>query len=248
MIENILKIAIIIIMIIFILLLIIKRFVYFHPSRTLISVPEHYQDIRFGPELRHGYFIPGQNQQVILFCHGNAGNISYRQNKITPLNNLGYDIMIFDYSGFGLSEGIPTEQNCYRDACLFMEKLLKQYKIKDIILYGESLGAAVAMYLAVKYNTSYVILDSPLPSIKRKIQNYPIISYLAFLFPEFNTEEYMKHYKGKTLVIHSINDEIIPYEITDTLRSMATANITTKGSHNDAIINWNQINDFIQNK
>lgn len=245
--DALLKILIIIGTILFICLLLIKRFVYFRPSNNLIAVPENYESIYIRPQNIHGYFIQGTNDRVILFCHGNAGNISYRQQKIEHLINLGYSVMIFDYTGFGLSDGVPSEQNCYRDGCLFMERLKKQYLKENIILYGESLGAAVAAYLAVRYKVPYLILESSLPSIKRIVKRFPGGDIFSFFFPEFDTESYVKAYKGKSLVIHSLDDTLIPYNMTDNLREYCTNTIAITGDHNNPNIPWLDLDDFLKN-
>jgi hypothetical protein len=70
----------------------------------------------------------------------------------------------------------------------------------------------------------------------------------GFIFSEFNTEDYLKGYKGRTLVLHSISDEIIPYIITDVIRDNATEVINIQGSHNNRIIPWDKVDSFIKNK
>lgn len=232
----------------FIILLLIKRFVYFQPSGIIEKVPEHYENL-FIPSLElHGYFIQGNNGKAILFCHGNAGNASNRQYQINELNKLGYSVMIFDYSGYGLSKGVPTEQNLYRDGSLFMEKLLLKYPAEDIILYGNSLGGPVAMFLAIKYKIDKVILVRPLPSIKRIIQMYPILSWLSFMFDEFDTESFIKTYNGKIMLMIGQDDEIIPHNITNVLQQYSNIIILLNGNHNYMEnIPWEHINNFIKN-
>jgi len=131
---------------------------------------------------------------------------------------------------------------------VFVSFLIKKYDKNNIILYGESIGAAVASYAARKYNIPVLIIDSGLPSIKKYIyaKSKIIGTLLGFIFNEFNTESYIDGYRGKLLVLHSKTDEIIPYEITDFMRSLATHNITLQGSHNNKNIPWNQIDQFIK--
>lgn len=244
--ENTIKICLIVTAILIVGILLIKRFVYFRPSSDFIPFKETYQDLSEGTI--HGWFIKGTNNKVILFCHGNGGNISHRQEHIDSLNKLGYSVTIFDYSGYGRSTGIPSESQFYQDASKYTDILLQQYDKKDIILYGESIGAAVAAYIVRKYQIPTIIIDSGLPSVKKYIQyKWKFLGILGFLFPEFNTETYLLGYKGNTLIMHSIHDEIIPYESTEFLRSFATSTIDIKGSHNNRIIPWDQVNSFIQN-
>ena len=247
MFENIYKLSLFTLTIVFISVLLIKRFVYFHPSTDFIPYKENYQDISEGNI--HGWFIKGKNDKVILFCHGNGGNISHRQKQIDSLNNLGYSVLIFDYSGYGRSRGIPSEAQFYHDASAFASILMKQYDKNNIILYGESIGSSVAAYIVRKYNLPILIIESGLPSIKKYIYSKSrlIAALVGFIFPEFNTESYINGYKGKILVLHSISDEIISYETTDYMRSLATRSITLQGSHNNKSIPWDQVDHFIKN-
>jgi hypothetical protein len=243
--ENLIKLSLIIIAIIVISILLIKRFMYFRPSSNFIPYKESYQDISEGN--LHGWFLQGNNNIVILYCHGNAGNISNRQPHIDNLNDMGYSVLIFDYGGYGRSKGIPSESQFYHDASVFMRILLKTYNKKNIVLYSESIGTPVAAHIALKYKINTLIIDSGLPSIKKYIRNkIGFLGWLSFLFPEFDTEKYLKNYTGKILVMHSPTDEIIPYKITNIVRSYATHSIDLQGTHNNHNIPWNEVDMFIQ--
>lgn len=247
--ENIIKLSLIILSILIIITLLIKRFVYFQPTSEFISHKDNYQDISEGN--LHGWFIGDKvNKPTVLICHGNKGNISHRQSLIDPLSEMGYSVMIFDYSGYGKSKGIPSEKQLYHDASVFTNILLEFVDKNNIILYGESIGASIASYIARKYQINTLIIDSGLPSIKKYIKShYNVLgSLLGFIFFEFNTEDYLKGYKGRILIIHSPTDEIIPYIITDIMRSNATEVINIQGSHNNRIIPWDKIDLFIKNK
>jgi len=248
MFEQLFKTCLLMLTIIFISVLLIKRFIYFQPSSVFIPYKETYQDIY--KEDLHGWFIGNkkQNKPTVFICHGNAGNISYNQNLIDSIVNLGYSVMIFDYSGYGRSKGIPSEYQVYIDASVFMEMLLQFTSINNIIIYGESIGAPIGAYIARKYQIKIFIIDSGLPSIKKYIKNR--FSYIGktigFLFPEFDTEKHITGYKGNLLVMHSLTDEIIPYKITDFIRHNATDVIIITGTHNDKIIPWEKVNSFIK--
>ena len=244
--EDFIKIVLIVLSITIISVLLIKRFMYFNPSTTLLPYKEHYQNITQGN--LHGWFIKGSNGKVVIICHGNSGNISDRQYLIDSLHNLGYSVIIFDYSGYGLSKGIPSENQLYQDGSIFMDFAIKEYNKNDIIVYGESIGAPVAAYLVRKYYTPILIIDSGLPSIQKYIKGkIKLLSFLSFLFPEFDTEKYINGYRGKILFMHSLNDEVIPYEITENIRNMSTHIINIQGTHNNRVIPWNDVNQIITN-
>ena len=243
-----LKILLIFIAMLFIFVLIIKRFAYFRPSFEFLAPRDTFQDIYEGnlhawfkesPQGSHGY--------AILFCHGNAGNISHRQDKIINLAKLGVSVLIFDYSGYGQSRGVPNENMCYANADMFYNFLLRRgYQKNNIIPYGESMGAAVAAYIARKYNLPKVIIESGLPSMKTMIKVLvPKLSFLAPIFVEFDTVSYLNGYKGRILTMHCINDEIVPYNTIDSIRQLTTEFIDMEGSHNNAIIPWERVQNYI---
>ena len=240
------KILIILLCVVFIIILIVKRFAYFRPKYDFVAPTENYLDIREGN--LHAWYKPGNSGKIILFCHGNAGNISYRQTKLSTLLKLGHSVLIFDYSGFGQSKGVPSEQMCYSNADIFFSYILRKgYKKENIIPYGESIGSAVAAYISRKYGLPSVIIEGGIPSISELLKYwYPKIgSILGYIFYEFNTISYLQGYKGKILVLHCINDEIIPYSISKKLRDIATLSFDMDGSHNMPVIPWEEVKKFI---
>ena len=242
--NNLVKIILVIITSIILLVLIIKRFIYFRPSTELLPTTENYKVIK--NQHLHGWLLDGQNNKIILYCHGNAGNISHREHKTKALNSLGYSVLIFDYSGYGKSSGVPSEHQCYEDACLMILLLLENYKPDQIILYGESIGGPIATYTARRFNIQKLILDSPLPSIKNLIEFKFNLEFLSFLFPEFNTEIYLNGYMGKTLLLHSTQDEIIPYQTILHLEPYVSYFIPMTGTHNNPTSPWDKIKEFIE--
>jgi fermentation-respiration switch protein FrsA (DUF1100 family) len=240
------KILSIFIAILFIIILVVKRFAYFRPVYDFMPPQEKYEDIREGN--LHAWYKSGTSGKIIFFCHGNAGNLSFRQSKLVELSKMGHSVLIFDYSGFGQSKGVPSEQMCYANADMFISFLLRKgYKKESIIPYGESMGAAIATYVARKYNLSAVIIEGGLPGIKHLIKYwYPKVGpLLGLLFYEFDTVSYLNGYKGKVLTMHCIHDEIVPYSITARIRDLSTIFIDMDGSHNMPIIPWGEVQKFL---
>src|SRR5260221_103966 len=139
----------------------------YHPSHEIEQTPDKlglkYEDITLttSDSVRiNGWFLPGENlaegghvpKLTVLFFHGNAGNISHRLEKIGIFRDLGVDTFIIDYRGYGRSEGQPNEEGTYHDAQAAYEYLTQQRKLapRSIVLYGESLGTAIAADLASK--------------------------------------------------------------------------------------------------
>jgi fermentation-respiration switch protein FrsA (DUF1100 family) len=239
------NILLVFIAIIFIIVLLIKRFVYFRPSYSFLPPKINFQDINIGN--LHGWFKKGETKTVVIFCHGNAGNLSYRQDKLIEICKMGHSALIFDYSGFGQSKGIPSEQLCYSNADSFFNFLKESgFSNENIVPYGESLGASVAVYLARKYNLPKVIVESGLPSISCFFKKWRYLSFLKFLFTEFNTISFLKGYKGESLILHSVEDEVVPYDLISELKSEASVFIDMKGGHNNPQIPWDEIEKFLK--
>src|SRR5581483_4444145 len=149
----------------------------YHPDRNLSMIPNSFglpfEELRLTAEdgaSIHGWFLPAPSSKpgyAILFCHGNAGNISHRLTKSRLLRPLGLAILLFDYRGYGRSEGTPSEEGTYWDAEAAYRYLVdkKGYSPDRIVLYGESLGAAVALELALRRASRALILESPFTSV-----------------------------------------------------------------------------------
>jgi pimeloyl-ACP methyl ester carboxylesterase len=230
----------------FIITILVKRFVYFKPSSQFIQTQDKYLDIKH--RHLHGWFLENESSnKIILFCHGYMGNMSHEQTRIIALKNLGYSVLAFDYSGYGKSGGVPSEQQLYDDASDMIAFIRQKYRPEEIILYGFSLGGPVATYAARRYGITTLILESPLPSIKIYLKNkYPMLSFFMPLFSEFDTYAYLNGFKGKTLLLHSAEDEMISYESVKNLINISSLHIQMRGSHNNPIIQWNEVKRFIE--
>lgn len=245
--ENIIKVLLVILVLGFVSVCLVKRFVYFKPSSNFINTQEAYKVVNHGN--LHGWLLEYANSdKIILFCHGNSGNISHCESKAISLRNLGYNVMIFDYSGYGRSSGVPSESQMYKDTSYIVSLLRQKYTPDQIILYGYSMGGPVATYTALRYSIPVLILEAPLPGIKPLIKyRYPYLSFLSIFFNEFDTASYLSKYKGRSLILHSQTDEIIPFESVQEILTMCTKFIEIDGSHNMPIIPWQEIKNFIDN-
>jgi fermentation-respiration switch protein FrsA (DUF1100 family) len=193
----------------------------YRPKEELIAFPSDcgidFEDVNFSSRdhvLLNGWFIKGASPRVILLCHGNFGNISTAIDIIKELNLLGYNIFVFDYRGYGRSNGIPSERGLYYDALAAYDYLKNRgFPNRDIILFGRSLGGAVAILLASEIEGFRgVIIDSSFKSIHA-------MSYdaLGFNFPRalisnrFESVKRIKKIKAPKLIIHSKDDNVIPF-------------------------------------
>ncbi len=206
----------------------------------------------------NGWFIPCNNSKyTIFFLHGNAGNIGHRLEKIKMLREAGLNIFIIDYRGYGRSGGSPFEEGLYYDAKAAYEYLLYTRKISPnkIILYGESLGAAVAIDLAAKSEIKAIILEGAFSCGKdmgREI--FPFLP--VFFFKDtYNSVKKIKTVKAAKLFLHSKEDEIVPFALSKKLFDSSPGEkffIELNGSHNDAFLYskneyLSAISEFINN-
>ncbi|MFH0732977.1 MAG: alpha/beta hydrolase [Candidatus Omnitrophota bacterium] len=162
----------------------------------------------------NGWFIPGDNAKyTLLFCHGNAGNISHRLEKIIILRDIGVNIFIIDYRGYGNSEGSPSEKGLYIDARAAYDYLVNTRKNapENIIIYGESLGGAVAVDLASKVKAGALIAEGTFSSARDMAKKmYPFLPALVFS-SRLDSVSKIKKVGAPKLFIHSKNDEIVPF-------------------------------------
>lgn len=250
---------------IFVVFLFISQSHYvYYPERVLLANPASigldFESISFesadGVTLS-GWFIPSESPKgVILFCHGNAGNISHRLESIQIFHRLGVDVFIFDYRGYGRSEGRPTEQGTYKDAEAAWQYLVEERKVhpSEVIIFGRSLGGAVASWLAQQRRPGALILESTfssLPDIAARL--YPYLPVRLLLRFEYNTAQHLGKVDCPLLIVHSRDDEIMPFTQGRRLFELAKEPkefLEISGTHNEGFItsgeNYEQgLNAFI---
>ncbi|MEX0928718.1 MAG: alpha/beta hydrolase [Balneolales bacterium] len=209
-------------LIVLVLLLVFQsRLVYF-PSADIGATPGFsgmdYEDVYFrtaDDQTLHGWFVPaGENALTLLFCHGNAGNISGRIANIEQFHSLGLNVFIFDYQGYGLSSGRPSEQGTYTDAQGAWHYLIGDRGISadQLIVFGRSLGGPIAARLAVHNQPRALIIESSftsLPELGAEVYPYFPVRFLSLI--KYPTLEYVKGVQSPVLIGHSLKDNLIPF-------------------------------------
>jgi fermentation-respiration switch protein FrsA (DUF1100 family) len=195
----------------------LERGLIYHPSATLEGTPAllglAFEDVEVtaadGVRL-HGWYLPGSGAATLLYCHGNAGNISHRLMKLRRMHDrLGLPILIFDYRGYGRSRGMPSEEGTYADARAMVD-WLRQRAAGSVVYFGESLGAAVATALAAEERPTALVLESPFASVQAMAN--ATVPGVGWLFrTRYDALGTIGRVRAPVLVLHGDADEVVPH-------------------------------------
>ena len=205
-----------------------RYFIFFPESEVFATPGDHglaYEDVwletRDGVRI-HGWLVrppasPGASSRVVLWLHGNSGNIGHRAAAVAAMaRGIGAPVMIVDYRGYGQSEGSPAEEGLYRDAEAAFDYLaaLPEFSGSSIVVFGRSLGAAVAVELAVRRQVEALVLESPFTSVSEmaRLRNRFLPSGLL-VRARFDTLAKMPEVRAPVLVFHGTDDEIVPVDM-----------------------------------
>ncbi len=200
---------------IFILYLFQRQFIYF-PS-TIQALPEEYGVPEMevvelktddGLSLKAWYHPAKENQPTMVYFHGNAGHIGSRAIVVSPFLKKGYGVLLVTYRGYSGNPGTPTEEGLYKDGRAALNFLKNE---KCIVLYGNSIGAAVAVQMATEFKVQAIILQSPFTSLPDIAwYHYPLLGFKGLLKDQYQTIEKVDQLTPPTLVIYGEDDQINP--------------------------------------
>ncbi len=226
----------------------LERASIFFPSREIETTPAwiglSYEDVNLqtsdGLKL-HAWYVrtPLERRGVVLFFHGNAGNISHRLEKIAFFSRLGLDTFIIDYRGYGQSEGRPGEKGLYEDGEAAYQYLTgtRGLSADEILAFGESLGGVVAIQLASRRPVRGLITVNTFTSVKEMSrEHYPFIPTF-FIRTRLDAFSKIKDVPCPKLVMHSRDDDIVPFRLGEKLFRQAGEPkrfVEMHGHHNEA--------------
>lgn len=175
---------------------------------------------------------------TLLMFHGNGGNVSFRHHKIKQLTARGYGVFLLGYPGYGGSEGAPSEAAFIESATLAYQHLTEDIPAEQLVVYGTSLGSAVAVQLAAKVATAAVVLEAPMNSILEIAQGqYPFLPVRWLIKDPFLSSDHIAQLGAPLLVIHGSNDRLIPLASGQALFNAAqepkSFHIVAGGGHNN---------------
>ena len=241
-----------------------RHFVFF-PTREIDRNPSDvglaFEEVYFATDdgvTLNGWFVPapprntdgapGYSGITLLWFHGNGGNIGHRVDDLALFHHLlGVNVFIFDYRGYGKSEGKPSEKGVYRDSRAALAYLLSRPDVDEerIVYLGRSLGTAVAVELALHRQPHGMVLVSPFTTIADMGRHlYPTLPVRLLAGKRYDSLSRIRQYHGPLLVIHGERDEIIPTEqgrrMYDAANPPKSFYTITGASHNDGLGNAEQ--------
>jgi len=209
----------------------------YHPAREFAVIPQTFglphEEVALRAEdgvALHGWFLPaargplaGQGL-VLLYCHGNAGNVSTRVSKAALFHRLGLSVLLFDYRGYGKSAGSPSEQGTYLDAEAAWRYIneTKRFPPDKIVIYGESLGNGIALETALSHPPKALILDSAFTSIVdmgREV--FPWLPVRLMVTMHYDNLAKIPRIRCPVLVMHSREDRVVPFRMGQALFAAA---------------------------
>ena len=222
----------------------------YFPSHDFFAAPDRiglsYESVRFKTAddlVLDGWYIPGDPyRETILFFHGNAGNITHRLDSLKIFNELGLNVFIFDYRGYGQSQGLPSEEGTDLDADAALAYLTRTRQIphSQIIYFGRSLGGAIAAKLASRSAPKMLIIESTftsVPDLAAEIYWFLPVRWLSRF--RYDAKKYLASIDSPTLIIHSRDDEIIGIRHGRALYASASGPkdfLEIRGDHNSGFL------------
>lgn len=235
-----------------VLVFVFQSHLVFYPGigRDTLLSPEAYGLRHESVEIRtvdgetlHAWWVPAEGARgVVLFFHGNAGNISHRLDYLSMFNRLRYTTLIVDYRGYGRSTGTPSEEGTYRDAEAAWDYLrhARSVRPQDVVIAGESLGGAVATWLATRTGPRAVLLFSTFTSVNDLgAQVYWFLPVRLLSRIGYDNLENLKRIRAPVFIAHSRDDDIVPYRHGTRLFESAhepKAFLEMRGGHNDGFV------------
>lgn len=224
----------------------------FLPRRRYITRPKiPYKKVMIEDRLSAWHFHNFPGKKTVLFCHGNYGNISYNDFFIDICHLQELNLLIFDYSGYGHSHGIPSQNTVIDDGERAYFYLRKFVDPADIIVWGMSMGGAIAVYIASRNPCSSLILQSTFSSLDDIVIDSQIAPYAAFLLgtlgvlvDKMPSKNRIGYVQCPIAIMHSRDDRLIPFSnaqrLYDNISHSCKKFIEIKGGHISPVIS-NQI-------
>ena len=219
-----------------------QRKLLYHPFSAQITgegLIHNFETISFNTsdnlKLKGWFHLKNSNKKTILFLHGNAGNLDNRIDKLNSLGNMDVNFLIIAWRGYSGNPGNPSEAGLYKDALGALKWLNEKGIPNDkIILYGESLGTAVATEVGQNDNFAGIILEAPFTSmVDMGKKTYPIFPVKFLLKDKYETKKKINNIKFPILIMHGKKDKIVPFYMGEKIYSLANEKKSKYFTEND---------------
>ena len=171
------------------------------------------------------HVAPRDGQPVILYLHGNGGALRYRVERFHRLIKESVGLVAIEYRGYGGSEGSPSEAGLFADAEAAYAFAASRYRPDQLVLWGESLGTGVAVYLAAEKPVGRVILEAPFTSTAAvAAQRYWFMPVRLLMKDQFRSDERIANVSAPVLILHGLNDRTVPYAMGEQMFDLAKGN------------------------
>ena len=226
-----------------------ERRLIFFPSRTLAAAPADFglraEELSItaadGVSL-HGWWIQGPGDRVLIWYHGNAGNIGDRlHNARWFVDRLGVDVVLVDYRGYGRSRGTPDEEGVYLDGLAIYDAVAaRSVRAEDIVLFGRSLGGAVAIETALLRPAGALVLEAVFRSVPALAREHYWFVPSAVIRTRMDNESKIRRVQAPTLLLHGDRDGIVPLahgrRLFELAASPARLHVIEGAGHNDTYL------------
>ena len=228
------------------------------PKEYVYSFPQRFEEVNLKTEdevtINALHFKVDNPKGVILYFHGNKGNLKRWGTIASYFTQFNYDVFVIDYRGYGKSTGGFNEKRMYTDAQLCYNYLKKQYSEDEIIIYGRSLGTTFATFVASQNAPKKLILEAPFFNLHDAAKHQYVLVPKFLVKYKFNTNKYMKNVKCSIAIFHGTDDWVTSYDGGKRLFKEATVTdkqfITIEqGSHNNLVefeLYKNKIKDLLK--
>lgn len=186
------------------------------PGQVGVQVEDIYFNAADGAKLHGWYIAAPEPKATVIWYHGNAGNITHRLENILRLKPLNWNIFIFDYRGYGRSEGSPTEEGLYLDSQAAYDTLIREKKppLETLFIFGRSLGGVFALEVALNNSAAGLILETTFTSAKDMVKKiFPFLPLGWAISSELNAIQKVSSVRIPKLFLHGTEDEVVPFKL-----------------------------------
>lgn len=213
------------------------------------DVEERFMKLESGETIHALQFRVKDPKGIVFYYHGNAGSLASWGQWASVFQELGWDVLMYDYRGYGKSTGwIHNETQLHVEAEEIYNKIVTEYHGKRVILYGRSLGTGIASKLATLHQPESLVLCTPYFNFDDVVKhNYPFVPVSILLKYKFRTNEYLKQINCPIYLLHGTEDELVPYESSVKLKDIGdNIELTTiKGAMHSDLVDYPEFREKI---